>query len=237
MKLRLPSSFVLTLVLALGAPALRSQHTPEPPAQHQAAPTPEATSTAQHEAAPAHGEGAAPHGGGGSHGPAVVLFGHELSPLAQFGIRVFNFAIFFAILYFALRGILSSAFRLRARDLEERLSQAELDRLQGEAQIRDMEVRMAGLQQELDGFLAKAEVDAESERQRILEAARGEAATILAQARQDIETHRRQTEQDLRALVADLAVEGAKARLQTRLVGPVAQDVLDRAITQVGGAQ
>jgi F-type H+-transporting ATPase subunit b len=232
MKLRLLSSFVLSLAFALGTPALRGQtHAPEPPAQHE-------TGKAQSEAAPAHApEGAAAHGGGGSHGPAVTLFGRELSPRDQFLVRLVNFAIFFAILYFALRGILSSAFRLRARDLEERLRQAELDRLQGEALIRDMEARMAGLQQELDGFLAKAEVDAESERQRILDAARLEAAAILAQARQDIDTHRRQIEQELRALVADLAVEGARTRLQTRLQGQVAQDVLDRAITRVGGAQ
>ena len=47
----------------------------------------------------------------------------------------------------------------------------------------------------------------------------------------------RQAEQDLRALVAELTVEGAAKRLEAKLQGPEAGKALDRAIQQIGGVQ
>ncbi len=173
----------------------------------------------------------------GGHGPAVTLFGHALSPAAQFGVKVINFGIFFAVLYFALKGVLSVAFKERTRELEEKLTQAERDKAEGEQQIAELEARMADLQQELDGILAKASAEAEAERERILEGARMEAATVVTQARGEIETRQRQAERELRSLVADLAMEGARTRIAHRLQGEVAQAVMDRSIEQVGGAR
>jgi F-type H+-transporting ATPase subunit b len=233
MKLRPPrivSVALLSLALGVSGPALRSQHEPA----HQAETAQEPTS---HEAVPTHGEAHATEGHGGGHGPAIEFFGHPLSPFWQFFIRVVNFAIFFAILFFALKGLLSSAFKMRSKELEEKLSQAELDRLEGEAQIAEMEAQMAGMSQELDAIMVKAEAEAQNEKIRIIEEARQEAVAILAQSRQDIENQRRQTEHELRAMVAELAVEGARARIGSRLQGDVAGQVVDKAIGQMGGAE
>ncbi len=207
-------------------------------AQHDApAPTPVPAQT-QAVSAPVQSEppvANAAHGGSGGHGPAVTLFGHELSTGQQFLIKLFNFAIFAGALVFGLKGVLSSAFRTRARELEEQLTQAERERAQAEAQLKELDGRMVGLQAELDSILAKAETDAEVERTRIVEAARVEAAAILAQARFDIESQQRQAEQELRALVAELAVAGARKQLEIRLAGGEAAQVMDRAIAKVGG--
>jgi F-type H+-transporting ATPase subunit b len=100
-----------------------------------------------------------------------------------------------------------------------------------------MEAKMAGLEGELAGILAKAETDAEAEKQRVLEAAKAEATQILAQAQAEIGFQKRQAEQELRALVAELAVEGAAKRLETKLQGPDAAQAIDRAIQQIGGVQ
>lgn len=165
----------------------------------------------------------------------MTLFGHELSSGQQFLIKLFNFTVFAGALVLALKGVLASAFRSRAKELEEQLTQAERERTQAESQLKELEGRMAGLQEELDSILAKAESDAESERVRIVEAARVEAAAILAQTRFDIESQQRQAEQELRALVAQLAVEGARKQLETRLARGEAAPVMDRAIAKVGG--
>jgi F-type H+-transporting ATPase subunit b len=92
---------------------------------------------------------------------------------------------------------------------------------------------MAGLEGELEGILSKADADAAAEKERILAAARAEAEAILAQAKSEIEFQRRLAEQELRALVAELAVEGATRRLQARLEGPGAAVLVDRAIDQI----
>ena len=221
------------LLLVLAAPALR--------AEEPAHPTP-ATQGERPEGAVTH-DGAAiePAGEKGKeeeeHAKPVTLFGHILDDKAKFGVQVFNFAIFAAILVLLLKGALASAFKARTRELEEKLSQAERDRTEAAAQIKELDTRMAGLQQELEGIMAKAETDAEVEKERILESARAESALILAQTQAEISFQKRQAEDELRALVATLAVEGAARRLESRLQGPEAAQVLDQAITVVGGAK
>ena len=209
------------------APAQQQQHAPEA--------RPDAT---EGHAAPAHGaESAGAHGEGAHHGPEIKLFGMVLGPFGQFMLKVFNFAVFFFGLFFLLKGALSSAFKARTRELQEPLGQAERDKAEGLAQIQELEAKMTGLQEELDGIMVKAERDAELEKQRVLEAARQEAGQILAQTRQEIEFQKRLAEQELRALVAELAVQGATDRLKVQVQGRTAEQVLDRSIDQVGGAK
>ena len=186
-----------------------------------------------HEATPGHGEAPA----GGHHGPAMKLFGREYGDLGAFLVQLLNFFVYGAGLFFMLKGALSVVFKSRKEELETLLSQAERDKAEGEAQLKDMEAKMAGLEGELAGILAKAETDSEAEKQRVLDAARTEATQILAQAQDEIGVQKRQAEQELRALVAELAVEGAAKRLETKLQGDASSKALDRAIQQIGGVQ
>lgn len=194
--------------------------------------------TAGHEAAgheaTAHGAAGPEAHGGAHHGPAMKLFGKEYGNGGAFLVQLLNFAIYAGALFFLLKGALSAMFKSRKEELETMLAQAERDKAEGEAQMREMETKMAGLEDELAGILAKAEADAESEKQRVLEAATAEAAQILAQAQAEIGFQKRQAEQELRALVAELAVEGAAKRLEAKLAGPDATKAIDRAIQQIG---
>jgi F-type H+-transporting ATPase subunit b len=183
--------------------------------------------------APEAAEGHAGH----AHHPEIKLFGRSLGTLAQFGVTLFNFALFAGILGYLLKGALSSAFKARAKDLEEKLSQAERDKADAGRQIQELENRMAGLQQELEGIMAKADADAETEKQRILESAKVEAAQIVDQTRAEIDAQARQAEAALRALVSELVVAGAAQRLEARMQGQAAAQVLDQAIDHVGGAK
>lgn len=224
---RLFFGFALT-ILPLSSHPLRAESAA---AASTAAPHPgvEAPHGSEAPAADAHG--------GGHHGPAIKLFGKELGSGGQFLVKIVNFAIFAGALFFALKGLLSAAFRARTQEVEERLAQAERDKAAGQAQIQELEARMAGLQGELDELLSRAQSEAEQEKARILEGARQEAEQVVAQARQDIAAQQRLAEQELKALVSELAVKAAEDRLRTRLQDDTARRILDRAITQVGGAQ
>lgn len=223
------------------APAAEPHQAPE--AGHAAGH--EAAAPAGHEATPAEGHvgeahEASAHGeahAGAHHGPAMKLFGREYGNLGAFLVQLLNFAIYGAGLFFLLKGALSALFKARKEELETLLAQAEKDKAEGEAQVKELEAKMAGLEGELAGILSKAQADAEVEKQRVLEAARAEAELILAQAQADIGVQKRQAEQELRALVAELAVEGAAKRLEARLQGAEAAKALDRAIQQIGGVQ
>ena len=227
--LRRPHLFALpaAFLLALSGAQVRAQAPVQPPA---------ATGTAEGASA-GHGEAPAAGEGHAGHHPEVKLFGRSLGRGAQFGIMAFNFILFGGLLVLLLKGALSSAFKARTRELEDKLSQAERDKAEASRQVQELEARMAGLQQELEGIMAKADTDAEAEKQRILETARAEAATILAQTRAEIENQQRQAEAELRALVADLVVAGAAKRLEGRVRGEVAARILDRAIEEVGGSK
>ncbi len=210
------------------------------PAEGHAAPDSHAAPAAGGHAAPdAHAAGGDAHAaaGGAHHGPAMKLFGKEYGNLGAFLVQLLNFAIYGAALFFMLKGALSTMFKARKEELETLLAQAEKDKAEGEAQVRELEAKMAGLEGELAGILAKADTDAEAEKQRVLEAARAEATQILAQVQAEIGHQKRQAELELRALVAELAVEGAAKRLEAKLQGPEAGKALDRAIQQIGGVQ
>ena len=224
---------------AHAAPAADAHAAPAPgahdakPADPHAAPEAHGAQAPGHEA---HAAGGEAHGGG-HHGPAMKLFGKEYGDLGAFMVQLLNFAIWGAGLFFMLKGALSAMFKERKEELETLLAQAERDKAEGEAQVRELETKMAGLEGELADILSKAEQDAEVEKQRVLEAARAEATQILAQAQAEIGHQKRQAEQELRALVAELAVEGAAKRLEARLSGAEAASAVDRAIQQIGGVQ
>lgn len=226
-------TFALAASLALGPALVAQEHEPAPAAQTQTTAPAPAHAAAPGEPAPSgHGQDAAAH-----HGPEVKVFGVSLGTLGQFFVKLLNFSIFAGLLVWLLKGALASAFKARAHELSARLSQAEKDKAEATAQLKELEGKMAGLQQELQGIMAKAEADAQAEKARVIEAARAEAEQILAQTRQEIVFQQRLAEQELRALVAELAVEGAAKRLEAQVKGAAADKLVDRAIAQVGGAK
>jgi F-type H+-transporting ATPase subunit b len=245
--------FSLALALSLSPLGLSAQEhekhpapaaaTHEAPAGHapEAHAAPEAGHEAQaHEGAAHEGathEGAGHEGGATHHAPSMKLFGGTYGPFGIFIVQLLNFAIWGAGLFFMLKGALSVMFKARKEELITMLAQAERDKAEGEAQVKELETKMAGLEAELAGILSKAETDAEAEKQRVLEAAKAEATQILAQAQTEIGIQKRLAEQELRALVAELAIEGAAKRLEAKLQGPEAGKALDRAIQQIGGVQ
>jgi F-type H+-transporting ATPase subunit b len=240
-RLRLIPSLILGAALAVVPVALRAQAHEAPKAEAHDAPKHDAPATgheAPHGEAPAahgqehaaagHGEAQGSEAHGGGHGAA---HGPNYKELA---LKLVNFGLFIGIIWFAAAAKAKAGFKARAEELEGALQQAARDKADGEAQIAALESKMSGLQAELDGILEKAGKDAEAEKARVIEAAKAEAQAILAQAQQDITFAHKQAEQELKALVAQLAVEGATARIQAKLQGAAAGSAIDKAITQIG---
>lgn len=239
MKTRnLISSAALAAFLFAGAPALRAQ---EPAAAH-ASPgdhgqdrTPEVSAPkgrVAHEAqAESKIDSKAEESG---HESEVKLFGFALGSFTQWIIQLINLAIFGGVLWYLLKGPVKSAFASFKKDLEDRLAQAERDKAEGEAQIHELEAKMAGLQAELGEIMAKAATEAEAEKQRVIEAAKAEAANLLAAAESEIARQQHLASQELRALVAELAVEAAGKKLEAKVQGSAAQTVTDHAIAELG---
>ena len=234
----LPLGFAAAL--SLSAPTLRGQ-TPRPerssPGDHGQDRTakPIAKTRALREARPELKREAPPEADSPEHD--VTFLGFAFGSLGQWIIQLMNLALFAGALWYLVKGPVKAAFANYKKDLEDRLAQAEKDKADGEGQIRELEAKMAGLQSELSEILAKAGVEAEAEKQRVLSAARSEAAAILAAAESEIARQQQLASQELRALVAELAVEAAATRLEARMQGATAQSVTDHAIAELGGAK
>jgi F-type H+-transporting ATPase subunit b len=231
--------FVPPLAAQGHAPAAQSEHVHSSaphsdPHSHSDVPETEHTAHAAHSSDVHAGHGH--DDDGGHHGKPIVFFGKEFGDAGQFFLKLVNFLIFAGLLYWLLKGILSKAFKARASEIEEKLARSEKDRAEGQSQLRDLEAKMAGLQQELGGIMAKAESEAEAEKQRILEAAKVEAEQIIAQAQSEIEYQKRLAEMELRELVAKLAVEGAESKIRQQVQGNAVTRIMDQAIQQIGGA-
>lgn len=240
-RLILPFGLAIALLMAAPAPALRAQApAPAAGAEHSSPgdhgqdrdPAPVTKNRALHEAQPEVPP--APQHEAASNEHEVKLFGLPLGSLAQWIIQLINLALFGGALWYLVKGPVKAAFANLRKDLEDRLAQAERDKAEGEAQIKELEAKMAGLQGELGEILAKAGVEAEAEKQRVLAAARSEAAAILAAAESAITRQQQLASQELRALVAELSVEAAAKRLEARVQGSVAQTVTDHAIAELG---
>ena len=233
-------SAALAAILFTGAPALRAQApvashaSPGDHGQDREAGASAPKGRVAHEAQP-DAKGGAEEAAG--HEPEVKLFGFALGSFAQWIIQLINLALFAGALWYLLKGPVKSAFASFKKDLEDRLAQAERDKAEGEAQIKELEAKMAGLQAELGEIMSKAATEAEAEKGRVIEAARAEAANLLAAAESEIARQQQLASQELRALVADLAVEAAAKRLEARVQGAAAQAVTDHAIAELGGAK
>ncbi|HET8901530.1 MAG TPA: hypothetical protein VFM84_06300 [Holophagaceae bacterium] len=236
--------FGLAAALFVSAPALRAQ---APAAEHASpgdhgqdrgldreASSSSAKGRTLHEAQP---EAVKPETEPASHEHEVKLFGFAFGSLGQWILQLINLALFGGALWYLVKGPVKAAFAGLRKDLEDRLAQAELDKAEGEAQIKELEAKMAGLQSELDEILAKAGVEAEAEKGRVIAAARNEAAAILAAAESEITRQQQLASQELRALVAELAVEAAAKRLEARVQGATAQTVTDHAIAELGSSK
>ena len=203
-----------------------------------------AEDTTDHGDLTAHDGDGDPHGEAEHHGGAhrahraepVTLWGNEYYDTGQFFLKLINFLIFAGLLFLMLKGALSKMFKARTLDIEVKLAQSNRDKWEAEDQLRNLDAKMAGLEGELAGILERAESDAETEKQRILDAARAEADQLMVQARAEIDHQRRVAEAELRELVAKLALEGAEKRVSQMMVGDSASKVMDQAIRRVGGA-
>jgi len=231
--------FGLATALFLSAPALRAQA----PAAEHASPgdhgqdreaAPAVKNRTVHEAQP---QAVKPAAEPASREHEVKLFGFAFGSLGQWILQLINLALFGGFLWYLVKGPVKAAFANLKKDLEDRLAQAERDKAEGEAQIKELEAKMAGLQSELNEILAKAGVEAEAEKERVLNAARSEAASILAAAESEITRQQQLASQELRALVAELAVEAAAKRLEIRVQGATAQSVTDHAIAELGSSK
>jgi F0F1-type ATP synthase membrane subunit b/b' len=141
--------------------------------------------------------------------------------------RWLNFAIVFGGIAFAAVKWGGPYFRAQAEDTSRKIAEGARAREAAEQQRKEIEAKLAGLDDEIKRLRAEAKRDAEAEAKRLRDLARSEADKIEHAAQMEIEAAGRAAHLELKALAARLAVERAEALLLQKIT-PQAEATLFR---------
>jgi F-type H+-transporting ATPase subunit b len=131
--------------------------------------------------------------------------------------RWLNFAIVFGgIAYLAVK-MGGPYFRAQAEATAQKIAEGARAREAAERQKKEIEQKLAGLDDEIKRMRVDAKRDAEGEAKRLRDQARSEADKIEHAAQLEIDAAGRAANQELKALAARLAIERAEAMLQKEM--------------------
>ena len=136
-----------------------------------------------------------------------------------------NFAIVAGVIVWVFSKKLPPVFRKKAEAISSAITSATNAKAAADAQLREAETRLANLQKEVAELRASAERESAAEVERLRAATLTDAQKIAAAAKAEIEAAERAARLELKALAANLAVDGAETLLAKQLT-PKAQESL-----------
>jgi len=136
-----------------------------------------------------------------------------------------NFAIVAGVIVWVFAKKLPPVFQKRAEAVSSAITSATSAKAAAEAQLREAETRLANLQKEVAEVRAYAEKEAAAEVERLRAVTLSDMQKIAAAAKAEIEAAERAARLELKALAANLAVDGAEPLLAKQLT-PKAQESL-----------
>ena len=136
-----------------------------------------------------------------------------------------NFAIVAGVIVWIFGKKLPPLFQKKAEAISSAITNATIAKAAADAQLREAETRLANLQKEVAELRAFAERESAAEVERLRAATQTDAQKIAAAAKAEIEAAERAARLELKALAANLAVDGAETLLAKQLT-PKAQESL-----------
>ncbi len=136
-----------------------------------------------------------------------------------------NFAIVAGVLLWLCFKKAPSFFARRAEAIGSAIKKAGAAKAAAEAQLREAETKLANLEKEVAQLRAFAERESIQEGERLRAATQSDTQKISAAAKAEIEAAERAARLELKALAAQLAVDGAESLLAKQLT-PKAQESL-----------
>jgi F-type H+-transporting ATPase subunit b len=181
--------------------------------------------------------GSAPaHAGDGTTGASEETEAGEPAPsldLGKLGLQLLNFAVLLFILIRYGGGAIRKMLAARHEQLKADLASAAALRAAAEAKLIKQEERLARLEGELTAMRQGIVAEAESEKQRLMAAARERTLRIQVETQFLVEQQVREAETRLRRESAEAALKIAEEILR-RAVGPADQKgLLDRFISDI----
>ena len=141
--------------------------------------------------------------------------------------RWLNFVLVFGAIAWAIRKYGAPYFRQHADEISQQIAESARAREAAERQRREMQAKLAGLDDEVMRIRAAAKRDADAKAQRLRDQAHAEAEKIQRVAREEIAAAEREARMGLKILGARLALDRAE-KLVREEITPQAEEVLFR---------
>ena len=151
--------------------------------------------------------------------------------------RVVNFAILVGALVYLLRKPLSNYLDAKTEQIRRDLTEAAGKRERAEAERKEAEARLAGLDREIAEARVKGLAQAEDERRRILKAAESEAARLAENAKKEIEAELELARRKLTARAAELSIEMARKKIREQISDADRRALFEKSMDKLGEAR
>ena len=205
----------------------------------------DAPAAGKHEVAATAGAPAAHAVAAGAHGEAVAAGhgeAHASNPLAPAKLkdlfwRTVNFLALVIILVKFLGKPIGSALTGRQQQIKEELDGLIMRRDDAEKSYKEFEVRLAGMEQEMESVVQRAVAQAQVEKERILAEAEKAAADIKRQAEAAVQAELEDAKRLLREEVAEQAAAMAEALIIKNLTSADQVAITEQYLERVGAVQ
>jgi F-type H+-transporting ATPase subunit b len=133
--------------------------------------------------------------------------------------RWVNLAALVALLYLFLGRSMRVQDRFKAdyEQIQRSIESARLAKEQAEAQLEELDQKMAGVNDEIARLKAQAAREAEEEKKRILDSAQKEAERIIEMAHREIDTEVELARRSLRAQIAEISISEGKKIIEREI--------------------
>jgi F-type H+-transporting ATPase subunit b len=153
---------------------------------------------------------------------------------------IFQIVNFLLLLYLANRFAFKPILRIldeRAARIRKGLEDAEAAARDRELALAEREAALTEARQEAQALLARANKIAEDSRVETLAAAKADAEKLIERAHQEITAEREKAMSELRAHVADLALDAAGKLVRSQMSGETQRRLVDQFLTEVQPAE
>ncbi len=203
-------------------------------AQESAKPASAATAKTEHQSEKAEGQEKVKEGGEADairNAPAVKFIARHTgltNDQAYWLCIGLNFAVIFFAIAGLMRKMLPGYFNGRTATIQKGIEEARKMSEDARRRLAEVEGRLSRLDTEIAGMRKEADENAKAEEQRLLAAGEEERRRIVASAEQEIEMAANAARRELKAYVAELAVQLAEKKIR---VSKDTDEALVRAFT------
>jgi F-type H+-transporting ATPase subunit b len=131
--------------------------------------------------------------------------------------KFFNLLVFVSVMIYILRRPMSDAFKARRDRIREELQKAQQERDAALAQLKEIETRVARLDEEVKTIREQAEAEADAERARLSRETASELAKLKESAQREIEAAGKLAKQQLREFAAQESVRLAEETIRREM--------------------